>query len=118
VRWVQFSYIALALSIFYVADRIIELVWGYFAEPDSTLVTCAAALIGLISAFALYRNPRANEFTHECVGELMKVTWPTRDETYYSTVVVIVTSIIAAVYTGAFDMVWSKVTDFVYAVRL
>ena len=50
------------------------------------------------------------------VGELSKVTWPTRDETYYSTLVVIVTSVIAAVYTGAFDAVWSAFSDLVYNV--
>jgi preprotein translocase subunit SecE len=52
----------------------------------------------------------------EVVGELSKVTWPTREETYYSTIVVIVTSVLAAVYTGIIDALWSAFTDLIYKV--
>jgi hypothetical protein len=31
-------------------------------------------------------------------------------------VVVVLTSVVAAVYTGLFDALWSAVTDFVYTV--
>lgn len=115
-RWVQFSFIALAGVIVFVSDQLIQTVWGYFAEPDPTIVSGAAALLGLVIAFVAYRHPRTNELAREVVGELSKVTWPTRDETYYSTMVVIVTSIIAAVYTGVFDAVWSAFTDLIYNV--
>lgn len=115
-RWVQFSFIALAGIIVFTADQLIQTIWGYFAEPDPTIVSGAAALLGLVIAFVAYRHPRTNELAREVVGELSKVTWPTRDETYYSTMVVIVTSIIAAVYTGVFDAVWSAFTDLIYNV--
>lgn len=115
-RWVQFSFIALAGIIVFTADQLIQTIWGYFAEPDPTIVSGAAALLGLVIAFVAYRHPRSNELAREVVGELSKVTWPTRDETYYSTMVVIVTSIIAAVYTGVFDAVWSAFTDLIYNV--
>ncbi|UJR81833.1 preprotein translocase subunit SecE [Sandaracinus amylolyticus] len=115
-RWVQFAFIAAAVITFYLSDRLITFVWGFFAEPDPTIVSGAAALVGIVGAFLLYRHPRVNELAHEVVGELSKVTWPTRDETYYSTVVVIVTSIIAAVYTGVFDALWSAFTDLIYNV--
>ncbi|AKF05552.1 preprotein translocase subunit SecE [Sandaracinus amylolyticus] len=115
-RWVQFAFIAAAVITFYLSDRLITFAWGFFAEPDPTIVSGAAALIGIVGSFLLYRHPRVNELAHEVVGELSKVTWPTRDETYYSTVVVIVTSIIAAVYTGVFDALWSAFTDLIYNV--
>ena len=51
-------------------------------------------------ALALYRNEKVSRVAHEVVGELAKVTWPTRKETQVSTIVVIVTSIIAAVIVG------------------
>jgi preprotein translocase SecE subunit len=47
---------------------------------------------------------------------LFRSTWPSRDETYVSTVVVLVTSVVAAIYTGVFDALWSALTDFVYTV--
>lgn len=115
-RWVQFAFIALALSTFYIADKLITFGWSFAAEPDPTMVSGIAALIGLVGAFALYRHPRVNQLAHEVVSELSKVTWPTKDETYYSTVVVIVTSVIAALYTGVFDALWSAFTDLIYNV--
>lgn len=115
-RWVQFAFIALAVATFYISDKLITFGWSFVAEPDTTMVSGAAALIGIVGAFVLYRHPRVNELAHEVVGELSKVTWPTRDETYYSTVVVIVTSIIAALYCGIFDAVWSAFTDLIYNV--
>ena len=54
--------------------------------------------------------------SHEIVGELAKVTWPSREETQVSTIVVIVTSIIAAIIVGSFDAVWSTITDLIYKV--
>jgi preprotein translocase SecE subunit len=115
-RWVQFAFIALAVATFYVSDKLITFVWSQFAEPDTTLVSGVAALLGIVGAFVLYRHPRVNELAHEVVGELSKVTWPSRDETYYSTVVVIVTSVIAALYCGIFDALWSAFTDLIYNV--
>ena len=46
--------------------------------------------------------------------EVSKVTWPTRKETLYSTIVVIVTTIIASLFLGLFDGVWSWVTRMIY----
>jgi preprotein translocase SecE subunit len=44
------------------------------------------------------------------------VTWPSREETYTSTIVVVVTSVAAAAYTGVFDAIWSAITDYVYTI--
>jgi len=57
----------------------------------------------------------ARKLADEVVSELAEVTWPTRDETYVSTVVVVVTSVVAAVFTGTFDALWSALTNIVYA---
>jgi preprotein translocase SecE subunit len=122
-RWVQFAFIAFAVVAFYVSDRLIAFGWDQIAsrwasvpQADPTIVSGTAALLGILGAFLLYRHPRVNELAHEVVGELSRVTWPTRDETYYSTVVVIVTSVIAALYTGVFDALWSAFTDLIYNV--
>lgn len=115
-RWVQLAYMALGLLVLWMCDRIIVSIWSKFAEPNPTAATALAAVIGFAVAFAVYRNETANRVSREVVGELAKVTWPSSQETRVSTVVVIVTSIIAAMIIGAFDAVWSAITDLIYKV--
>lgn len=114
-RWVQFAFVAIAAITIFLSDRLIQLVWGYFAEPDPLVATTAAAVIGIGTGLGLYWHPKVNPLAHEVAVEMSKVTWPSRKETWTSTVVVIVTSIIAATYFGVFDAVWSKFTDLVYS---
>lgn len=115
-RWVQFGFIALAFVIFFVVDKITFEVWRRFAQPDAIASGAVAAILGLIGALFAYRHPQSRKLADEVVAELSQVTWPTRDETYISTVVVVITSVIAAAYTGVFDALWSALTDFVYTV--
>jgi preprotein translocase subunit SecE len=114
-RWVQFAFVAIAGITFYLVDKLINLVWGYFAEPEAAIATGAAAIVGILTGFLLYRHPRVNPLAHEVAGELAKVTWPSRKETWYSTGVVIITSVIAAIYLGVFDAAWAWFTDLIYA---
>jgi preprotein translocase SecE subunit len=52
----------------------------------------------------------------EIVGELARVSWPSRDEIQAATIIVIITSIIASIIVGAFDAAWSSLTDLIYKV--
>lgn len=54
-------------------------------------------------------GPRASTFLNEVVAELKKVTWPSRQETYAATGVVVVVTAIAALYLGLVDMMLSYV---------
>lgn len=113
-RWVQFAFICTGVVLFFLVDNIVRFVWGQVGEPDAGIVSAIAAASAVLGAFALYRHPQANQLATEVITELRDVTWPTRDEVYYSTVVVIVTSVVAAVYTGLFDAFWSALTNVVY----
>ena len=53
--------------------------------------------------------PRASSFVGEVWAELKKVHWPTRKETYAATVVVIVITILVAVFLGVVDFAVSHV---------
>ena len=116
LRWVQMAFMAIAVLILWVSDKLITLVWSKFAEPDAAIVTLISVAVGFGVAFRLYKHQKVNRAAHEVVGELSKVTWPSRRETQVSTVVVIITSMIAAAILGAFDAVWSTITDFIYKV--
>jgi preprotein translocase SecE subunit len=113
-RWVQYVFVLAGLFFLWFLDKLVTLVWSNFAEPPATAITGLAAIVGLGGAIALYRNERIHTLVTDVVVELAKVTWPTRQETYVSTVVVIVTSLIAAAVVGAFDFVWSFFTDLLY----
>jgi preprotein translocase SecE subunit len=113
-RWVQYVFVVAGLFFLWFLDKVATLVWSNFAEPPATTITAISAVIGLGGAVALYKNERVHSLVTDVVTELAKVTWPTRQETYVSTIVVIVTSLIAAAVVGAFDFVWSFFTDLLY----
>lgn len=80
--------------------------------PLTRAIALLVSLGGL--AFAI-KNPRAFEFSNDVVGELKKVTWPDRQQTQRSTVVVIVTTLIIAFILGFFDFVWAELTGLIYS---
>ena len=113
-RWVQYVFVVTAAFFLWFLDKVATLVWQNFAEPPSFLVTALSAIAALGITVSLYRNERTHTLVTDVVTELAKVTWPSRKETYASTIVVIVTSLIAAAIVGAFDYVWSFLTDLLY----
>jgi len=115
-RWVQFGYVGVFLVSFYLLDKLVERVWDFFAEPEPTLVTLAAVGLGALTAYIMYRHSKVRSMADEVVGELAKVTWPTRKETWANTVVVAITSVIAALILFAYDALWASITDLIYKV--
>jgi len=125
-RWVQFAFVLMGGLAFFIGDKLITFLydlaasvggqneWFTLPAPSATLITGVAAIIGILTGFLLYRHPRAKPMADEVAGELSKVTWPNRPETMRNTIVVIVTSILAAIYLFLFDSVWSAFTDLIY----
>lgn len=114
-QWVQFGYIIGVVAVAYVMSHVIKLVWTQFAEPDELLSQLAAVLVGVIAAVVCYRHPKIRPLANEVAEELVnKVTWPTRAETKAATIVVIITSIVAAAILGLMDFFWSWMTDLIY----
>jgi len=119
-RWVQFAFIGMALLMFWFIDHLASDLAAFAAQkldlstPNPNIVTAASALVSIVAAAWMYRNPKMNRFSREVAVELSHVTWPTRQETWSNTLVVIIVSAIAAVILGAFDAAWSAVTDLIY----
>jgi len=57
-----------------------------------------------------------NKFSNEVAAELARVKWPTREETWNQTLIVLVVSVVAAIILGVFDITWSKLSDLVYQI--
>jgi preprotein translocase subunit SecE len=51
------------------------------------------------------------QFFKDCVGELRKVIWPSREDVIASTKVVIVSTILVAVFLGVVDFLCVKGID-------
>ena len=54
------------------------------------------------------------EFFRDTNGEMRKVTWPTRNEVVGTTVVVIVATIVFALFLWGCDVVFYKAIDFLF----
>lgn len=113
-RYIQGAFAVLALLLFWVFQQSIVLFWNLFAEPNVFVATAIGAVAAIGVTVYLYRHERFHQLTREIAVELSKVTWPSREETRVSTVVVIVTSVVAALYLGVFDALWSALTDLLY----
>ncbi|HKP58179.1 MAG TPA: preprotein translocase subunit SecE [Polyangiales bacterium] len=117
-RWVQYVFVVIAAFVLWLADKLVLLAWGTWDEPNEVVATVLSAAIGVTTALVLYRNEKSHRLVVDVVSELSKVTWPSRKETYASTIVVIVTSLIAAAIVGSFDFVWSAITDLLYKYKV
>ena len=54
------------------------------------------------------------EFFRDTTGEMKKVTWPARNEVVGTTVVVIVSTIVFALFLWGCDVVFYKAIDFLF----
>jgi preprotein translocase subunit SecE len=91
-----------------------EWAWSYFGKPNGFAIGTGAFLVAGLVTLMLWRNEEIFQLASEVTGELKKVTWPSRKELVSSTIVVIVTSIIASLILGVFDGVWAWVTRQIY----
>ena len=96
-------------------------VMGYASLEDPLLggFVAASALTGVVSGVitlvVLLRNERAGSFTDSVVSELKKVTWPSREETFSNTGIVIGSTLFFATLLASYDFVWAKLTGlFIY----
>jgi preprotein translocase subunit SecE len=82
-------------------------IWSYFAKPNELLLQAVALGAAVVIGVGAYRSKRVFASAEEVTEELKKVTWPTRKETYYATIVVIVTVLIATLILSTFDAIWA-----------
>jgi preprotein translocase subunit SecE len=54
---------------------------------------------------------RIREFAQEVLAEFRKVTWPSRAELVSSTAVVIVVTVVLAIFLGGVDIVLARVVE-------
>jgi preprotein translocase SecE subunit len=82
-------------------------IWSYIAKPNDLAMPGVALVCGVLGGLIAYRNENAFATTVDVTRELEKVTWTTKKETYYGTIVVLVTVIIATLILSFFDVIWA-----------
>jgi len=75
--------------------------------PVTTLLGGAGAALTFA---ALWRHERVGEFVDSAIGEIKKVTWPTREETVSNTGIVVGAAVGFGALMFVYDTTWSFIT--------
>jgi preprotein translocase subunit SecE len=118
LTWVILAFVVAAFLVIIVMGSAVGSAFTRFGYPDYRLLglmstsSLISVLVGLTTFVALIRNQKVMVFTDEVVGELARVTWPTRDETVRASVTVIFTTIFSASLLAAYDFLWKNIADY------
>lgn len=91
--------------------------FAQFAIPDSRIggllstSTTLAVLAGGLTFLILIRNRQALTFSGEVVSELVRVTWPSREETVRAATTVVLTTVFTATLLAVYDFTWKNLAD-------
>lgn len=111
VRYLYTGYFVAGVVVAFLVSQIIDLAWG---EGHDAVANTAGIVAGIVAVVAGYKNLRLRTLAMETIEELAAVTWPSKQETYTATVVVMVTSIVASVIIFLLDRFWNWITDLIY----
>ncbi len=111
-KWVNLSFVTLAAIVTYVLFAFSDwLIAAYDLEArvkniDLIIRVASVGVFGVLFV-VLYRNDRAQQYANEVVAELSRVTWPTGGDTRKATVVVMIMVLIAGLFLGGMDALWT-----------
>lgn len=116
-RLVVISYLVFGLIIAMFLGNMFELAFVQLGVANKKVIegldfSWAFVLGGLLTigvAVWAWMNPRVHTLSNEVASELMRVTWPSFEETRVSTLAVIVASLVAAVVLFGIDTLALKV---------
>ena len=75
--------------------------------------TAVAAGIALLEFLYVMRSATILTFTDEVIAEIMRVTWPSRDEAVRAASTVIMTAGLMAVVISLYDLLWKQLADLI-----
>jgi preprotein translocase SecE subunit len=113
-KWTHVLFAFAGIILAWLLTKCGEWGWSYFGKPNTTLIGLGAFALAAVVTYVAWKNEVVFGLATEVTSELAKVTWPTRKETMTSTIVVIVTTIIASAFLGLFDTTWSWATRLIY----
>ena len=117
-KWVNVTFLAVSVLIGYIVfAALFKLAGVYDFESKVKNIDLVIRLVsmglGAVLFLGLYKNESANQFMHEVVTELTRVTWPTNKETMSATFVVVIMVLISGLLLGLFDKFWTLVIQWI-----
>ncbi len=116
-RYILFSFLILAVAVGFSARGLAGPIMAALEVSDPRLfgVIDGSSLVGVglgIATFVVFlRSASSVHFTDEVISELRKVTWPDREDTIRSTIIVVSTSLFFALMLASFDWLWGSLTS-------
>jgi preprotein translocase subunit SecE len=110
-RLVVIFFLIAGLIFAFFLEHVCGLMWARIGWSDPVIIDgldwTVSTLLGFVLAAGLvvgaYAHPRTHALSLDVASELMKVTWPSWEETKASTMAVIVASIVAAILLFGID---------------
>ena len=106
-KYIQLTFAIGMLALSFLIYKTGDWIWSYFAKPNELAMQGVALMCGVLGGVIAYRNERVFATAADVTRELEKVTWPSKKETYYATIIVIVTVLIATLILSCFDLIWA-----------
>jgi preprotein translocase subunit SecE len=130
-KYVHAAYVAVGILAAFLGSKVLGGAWTHLAEwpaavrsvpqlvafseeQRDTYCLIGGAVLGALGVLQAYRKESVRIWADEVATELSKVSWPNREAVMNGTLVVIVASMIAAVYVAVLDRFWSFLTTWVY----
>lgn len=110
-KYLYTGYFVGGLIVAYLANKVVMMAWGEGHDAPATVI---AAVAGIAAVYGTWTNARIRRLSQEVLDELAAVSWPSRQETYSATVVVMLTSIVSSVLIFLLDRFWSWFTDLIF----
>jgi preprotein translocase SecE subunit len=118
-RYVLLVFVFVAIAVGLTVQAAVVSAFAQFAYPDNRLLgfvstSSAVSLVsGAVSFAVLLRNRMAMTFTGEVVTELLRVTWPSREEAVRAATTVVLTALFVAAMLAVFDFTWKNLADLI-----
>lgn len=116
-RYVILVFVATGILAGVITDSACVALFERFAVADTRLLgllnlsTLISLFVGIATFFGMLRSPVAVTYFDECIDELYKVTWPTREEAIRAATTVVVTTLMIAALVGGYDFLWKNVAN-------
>jgi len=131
LKYVHAAFLAVGILAAFLSSKVLNGAWTHLAEwpaairavpqlvafseeQRETYTLIGGAVLGAVGVLQAYRKESIRGWADEVATELSKVSWPNREAVMNGTLVVIVASMIAAVYVAVLDRFWSFLTTWVY----
>jgi preprotein translocase subunit SecE len=117
-KWVTLSFVAvcalMAFLVFSFGQKISAFYDFEARVRNLELILQGVALLVGVGLFTyLYRSEPVNQFMAEVVTELSRVSWPTQKETRAATMLVVIMVVIAGLFLGLLDYLWTVLLKWV-----